>query len=314
MHILYTLSTLFLQPLLAIPATAPILTSPDSLASPISLTFDLFGSRIPSSAVNALFRGAITKIQPFLQHRPDDPITDDEFWYRTVGGSVRIGVAAAVRHAISWQDLDTALRKVSGFMNGDVGGSQHMQELTFEISKGGNRVGEGFVLSDAPPIDLKDADDTGLLLARADLTLAVLNTTAHSALKPLQVGSQFPVPDSSIIIDFRYCRVIIPPDVLDDTLSAMLDQIDRFLPAQKAEPIPGNTLFKAHEGVRVTIFAKVGKVLSWDQVHSIVKGLVLIVTEAVDFRRTMKFEAEDFHTGRFAYGQVQYRPPKTMES
>ena len=78
---------------------------------------------------------------------------------------MHIAVVVALRHGITWQTLNTVLRRVSGFMNGVVGGRQHMQSLTFEIFKGEDRVGEGFVLyrPDRPLLSLKGAN----LVARA---------------------------------------------------------------------------------------------------------------------------------------------------
>lgn len=141
MHTICALSALFLQPLLTVPTTLipppgfgkenPVsspnstdspsngLTRSNFLPSPISLTFDLFGSQIPSSAVNAAFNGTITRIHPFLQTQPDEPIFNDNFRYRAVGGSVQIGVTGFRHHRVSWQQLNTVLRQASSFMNGD---------------------------------------------------------------------------------------------------------------------------------------------------------------------------------------------------
>ena len=441
MHILslYALSAHFLQPLLAVPTTLSLLTGSNSLPSPISLTFDPFGSGIPSAAVNAAFGGAITKIHPFLQSRPDDPITNDEFKYQAIGGSVHIGVAAALRHGITWQLLNTVLRRVSGFMNGVVGGRQHMQALTFEISKGGNRVGEGFVLyhPDSPVPSLKDA----ILVARAtpSLELSTVNAThyiipdtntklvfgffgdaipnscvssafegAHSQIVYLsslhpglpvphnrfdysrlgvritvlanqrttmtwkqlsqilgglygfmvgppehnqvltceifEIGhgnrgyasvwynppsvqvtkrallnttlvrnvghSLFPVPDTTIVLEFNYFGKSIPGHTLEDAIWAALGQIGRSWPAHAAAPIPGDSFFQALKGVKISVFAYVGHVLSWNQLYTIMWGLFLYVTGADKGEKHhmgLNFDVDDAHIGRLAYGTVRYR-------
>ena len=448
MHIfsLYALSAHFLQPLLAVPTTLSLLTSSNSLPSPISLTFDSFGSGIPSAAVNAAFGGAITKIYPFLQSRPDDPITNDEFKYQAVGGSVHIGVAAALRHGITWQLLNTVLRRVSSFMNGVVGGRQHMQALTFEISKGGDRVGEGFVLyrPDPPVLSLKDAN----LVARAapSLELSTVNAThykipetntklifgffgdaipdscvssafeaAHSqivyalSLYPglpvprnrfdysrlgvritvlanqrttmtwnqlsrilgglygfmvgppehnqvltceifeighgtkgyasvwynppsVQVTKRallnatlvlnvehfpFPVPHTPIVLDFNYFGKYIPGNMLEDAIWAALGQIGRSWPAHAEAPIPGNSFFQALRGVKISVFAYVGHVLSWDQLHTIMWGLFLYVTGAdrgEKHHMGLNFDVDDAHLGRLAYGNVRYRALEVADS
>ena len=446
---LYALSALFLQPLLAVPTTLSLLTSSNSLPSPISLAFYPFGSQIPSAAVNAAFGGAITKIYPVLQSRPDDPITNDEFHYQAVGGSVHIGVAAALRHGVTWQLLNTVLRRVSGFMNGVVGGRQHMQALTFEISKGGDRVGEGFVLyrPDPPLLNLKDAilvaraapslelstvnathykipdtntklvfgffgdaiPDSGVSSAfegahsqivyplslnpglpiphnRFDFTKsgvritvignqrtmtwkqlsrilgglygfmvgppkhnqvltceiyevghgrkgyasvwynppsvqvtkrALLNTTAHVPLV-LNVGDfQFPVPGTTIVLEFTYLGRSIPDHTLEEAIWAALDRIRHSWPAQAAAPIPGNTFFQELKGVKISVFANVPHVLSWDQLHTIVWGLLLYVTGAERGEKHhmgLNFDVDDALMGRLAYGTVRYRVPEVADS
>ena len=461
MHILSRhalLSTLFLlQPLLAVPTTLSLVTSSDSVASPISLTFYPFGSRIPSAAVNAAFGGAITTISPFLQSRPNDPITNDEFHYRAVDGSVHIGVAAALRDGISWQLLNTVLRRVSGFMNGGVGGRQHMQALTFEISEGegGDRVGEGFVLYRAGPplLGLQDVNETELLVARAapSLGLSTLDAIhytipdtntklvfgylgdvipesviplvfegAHSRIiyhlsrdpglpiphnrfdyslsgvritvfgneralltwKKLSVvlgglygfmngpperyqvltceirdvghgtkgyasiwytpppsvqGNKralllnissnptppdlsggylpFQVPETSIVLVFTHFGIFIPEFTLEAAISAALEQIRRFWPAQAAAPVPHNAFFSASNGVKIHVFAHVGQILLWGQLHTIVWGLWLFVTSrGEDYHRGVNFDVEDADMGRVAYGTVRYKAPKVADS
>ena len=457
MHILslYALSALFFQPLLALPTTLSLLESSKPVPSPLSLTYYPFGSRIPSAAVNAAFGGAITEIHPLLQSRPNDPITNDEFRYQAVGGSVRIGVAAALRHGITWQLLNVVLRRVSGFMNGAVGG---MQALTFEISKSGDRVGEGFVLyrPDLPLLGLNGAKETDLLLARAapSLELSTVNAThykipntnlklvfgffgdtipdsvvssafegVHSQLLyPLSLNPglaipnnrfdysllgvritvlvdrrttmtwkqlsgvlgglygfmqgppkhnqlltceiydvghdkkgyasfwynppsvqvtkrsllngitahtplvlnvvnagylRFNVPNTPIVLEFRHFNMIIPKHALEEAIAAALDQIRRSCSAQAADPVPVNSFFRALNGVRISVFAKVPHVLSWSQLHTIMWGLLLFATGAEGgekYHRGLDFDVDDARKVRLAYGTVRYRAPRVADS
>ena len=447
MHILSlcALFAVFLQPLLAVPTTLSLLTSSNPLPSPISLTFDPFGPQIPSAAVNAAFGGAISKIHPFLRRRPNDPITNDEFQYQAVGGSVHIGVAAALHHGITWQLLDVVLRRVSGFMNGVVGGRQHMQALTFEVTKGGDRVGEGFVLyrpdpprlslkaRAAPSLELSPVNSTHYRIPNSNTKLvfgffgdiipepvvssafegahsqiiyplslypglpiphnrfdyvllgvritvlvnqrttmtweqlscvlgglygfmvgppkhnqlltceifdighgakgyasvwysppsvqvakrALLNITAHTPLIPNVGYRRFPVPDTSIVLEFKHFSIIIPEHTLEEAISAALDQIRRSWPVRAPDPVPGNSFFRALNGVNISVFAKVPHVLSWDQLHNIVWGLLLFVTGAEGgktYYRGLNFDVDDTRTGRLAYGTVRYKAPKVADS
>ena len=232
MHNLCALSTLLLQPLFTASATALLQsnfkndtsissieinnTTPSSLSginshpSPTSLIFDLYDSRIPSSAVNAAFSGAITKIYPFLQGQAGDPITNDDFQYRAIGGSVQLGVAAVRHHGISWQQLDDVLRQVSNYMNGGPGeGRPHLQELSFEIIVNAIRVGEGLVLyrpaggfisQYPPPASLKDANDTKVVLA---LTNPSLNASTVN-------GIHYQIPNTLFKLKFGFFGDPIP--------------------------------------------------------------------------------------------------------
>ena len=466
MRISCALSALFLQPLVAVPTTLlspSILTGANSHPSPASLTFNLFGSEIPSSAVNAAFAGAITEIHPFLRHRPDDPITNDDFRYRAIGGSVQIGVAAVLPRGISWQQLDDVLRQVSSFMNGDMGSSvSHLQELSFEIAKDATKVGEGFV-SYLPshsfqsghllPVNPTDANDTNFQLARTDPSLnastvnaihfkvpdtpiklifgffgdalpshdvwaafegahsqivrplaqhpgspipgerfeyrgsnihitvlankgtimtwtqlswilggvygfmtgrperyqlltceisqlnrgnvgfasvwydplslqvrkrALLNSTAPSLLSSDPESVPFPVPDTPIILTFRYFGLSIPWRELQDALLMALHEIRSSYRDHAADPVPENHFLRIFNGIRLTIIANVPHVMSWFQLHGIVLGLLLFVTGAEGagepHHQVLNFDVDDTRAGKLAYGILRYNGPRIAKS
>lgn len=481
MHTLCALYTLFFQILLSVPtavlsqsgfrnesftslrdATNSSKGSPhsSSLSSPISLTFDVFRSQIPSPAVNTAFNGAITRIQPLLRRFPNDPITDNNFQYRAVGGRVQIGVTGAPQHRLSWQQLDSVLRQVASFMNGDLGTRRpHMQELSFEMKKDGVKIGDGLV-SYRPPRGLQSAsstlanltssNDTRLLLAATDPSVhavtanvipfripdspfilnfvflgdaipitnvwaafegahveilgpltrhaaspipddvfeytldgilitvvankgiiitwkqlswvlggmygfmtgtpehyqrlmcdvvfvghgsvgsaavgyhrpslevtkrALLNAT--SSLPPaltLSVPIPFPVPETPIVISFKYVGASIPVPVLDDVIWAVLNEVGPSYNEHGPEPIPGNHFFRGLKGVRLQIFANVPHLLSWIQLYNILWGLMLYVTGPegeYDHHRVLSFDVKDVRTGKIAYGTLKYSAPKT---
>lgn len=478
MHTLYALSTLFLQPFLTVPTSdfrnnssnSPLdaantssngLTGSNFLPSPISLIFDLFGSQIPSSAVNAAFNGAITRIYPFLQNQPDDPITNNYFQYRAIGGSVQIGVTGALNRRISWQQLNSVLRQASNFMNGDLGASrQHMQELSFDIVKDGTKIGDGLVSyhpsrglqsgSSMLP-NLTNSNDTGLLLPatnpslksmtanaipfpipdtpfvlvfdflgdtvpilnvwaafegahsqivhplgehpaspipgglfeynkesihitvlanrgiaitwqqlswvlggmfgfitgtpehyqemicdivfighgtvgfasleylppRMEVKKRTLNTAISFQLAPNISGFYpFRVPDTPIIVTFKYFGKSIPSRQLDDAIWTALDQIGPSYREHGTDPIPGNHFFRALNGVQITIFANVPHVMSWIQLHDIIWGLMLFVTGAdigEEHHKVLSFDVNDVRTGKVAYGSLRYSAPRMVD-
>ena len=479
MHILFALATLLLQPVLTVPTSdvrnnnsnSPLdatntssngLIGSNSLPSPISLTFDLFGSQIPSSAVNAAFNGAITRIYPFLHNQPNDPITNNDFQYRAVGGSIQIGVTGVLNYRLSWQQLNSVLRQASSFMNGGLGASrQHMQELSFDIIKDGTKIGDGLVTYHPSRViqfessmlpNLTNSNDTGFLLPATDPSLKsktadiipfripdtpftlmfdflghaipilnvwaafegahseiasplgehsashipgglfayskenlhitvlatggigitwkqlswvlsgmfafitgmpehyqvltcdivfigygtlgyaslgyspsrmevkkrnLLNTTISLQLAPnISVFVPFHVPETNIIIDFKYLGKSIPSRQLDDAIWSALEQIGPSYREHGTNPIPSNQFFRALNGVRITIFANVPHVLSWIQLHDMIWGLLLFVTGAVrgeEQHRALSFDVDDIRAGKLAYGSLRYSAPKMAD-
>lgn len=233
MHTLCVFSALLLRPLLSALATVPSpspsdvgnesatsslrvtnsstgLASSNFLAPPISLTFDLFGYRIPSSAVNAAFKGAITTIHPFLQNQPDSPIANDNFQYRAVGGSVQIGVTAILHRRLSWRQLNSVMRQVSNYMNGDVAATrQHMQELGFEISTSGTRIGEGLV-SYRPSRGPQSGNAAIANVTKANGTELLPPPTDPSLNAPKAGAIRFRVPDTPFTLIFGFFGDAIP--------------------------------------------------------------------------------------------------------
>ena len=302
MHIfsLYALSAQPFLPLLAVPTTLSLLRSSDSLSSPISLTFETFGPQIPSAAVNAAFGGAITKIYPFLHSRPDDPITDDEFKYQAVGGGVSIGVVAALRHGITWQILNTVLRRVSGFMNGVVGGRQHMQALTFEISRGGDRVGEGFVLyrPGHPLLGLKD-NETEPLVARAapSLNLSTVNATHYQ------------IPDTNIKLVFGFFGDTIPDQDVSSAFEGVHSQILYPLSLNPGLPIPNNRFDYGRSGVRITVLANRRDSMTWRRLSQVLGGLYGFMQGPPEHKQFLTCEIFEIGHGNRGYASVWYNPP-----
>lgn len=300
MHILslYILSALLLRPLLAVPTTLSLLTGFNSPRSPISLKFEPFGPQIPSAAVNAAFGGAITKIYPLLHTRPDDPITNDEFDYQAVSGSVHIGVVAALRHGITWQILDTVLRRVSDFMNGAVGGRQHMQALNFEVSKGGNRVGEGFVLyrPNPPLFRLKDANDTELLVSRS-LNLSTVNAIHYR------------IPDTNTKLVFGFFGDAIPNSGVSSAFEGAHSQIVYPLSLNPTLPVPNNRFDYSRSGVRITVLASRLTNMTWRQLSQILGGLYGFMQGPPERNQVLTCEIYEVGHGNKGYASIWYSPP-----
>ena len=136
---------------------------------------------------------------------------------------------------------------------------------------------------------------------------ALLNTTDHLPLVLNAGHFRFPVPHTFIVLDFKYLGISIPESTLEEAIWAALDRIGRSWPTQAASPIPNNSFFQILRGVKISVFAHVPHVLSWDQLHTIVWGFFLFVTRRGDeYCRVLNFDVEDAGTG-VAYGTIRYR-------
>lgn len=330
MHSLCALFTLFLQPLLTAPTTvlppsggrngsfvslqettnvSSDLTGLTSLSSPISLTFDLFGTQIPSSAVNAAFRGAITEIYPSLRDRPDAPITNDNFQYRAVGTTVQLGVTAVRHHGVSWMQLDAVLRQTSRFMNGDVGvGRQHMQELSFEIIIDRTTVGEGLVTY-RPFRGLRSGDPTLLASTTAKNTKRPLAPTETALRAPTANGIHFRIPETPFTLVFGFLGDAIPTSDVWAAFEGAHSQILGPLTQHPASPIPGDRFEYTTHGVRITVLEREGAVMTWMRLSWVLGGIYGFMTGPPERYQLLTCEILFRGRGSVGYASVWYYPP-----
>lgn len=295
--------------MITINTTSNFLTGTHSHPSPTSLTFDLYGSRIPSPAVNAAFSGAITKIYPFLSRQAGDPITNDDFQYRAIGGSVQIGVTAVQRHGISWRQLDAVLRQVSTYMNGGLGeGQPHMQELSFEITIDATRVGEGLVSyrpsrssssRDPPPASMKDANDTKFLSALPDPSP---NASAVNAI-------HFRIPNTPFKLIFGFLGDAIPRTEVGAAFEGALSQIVDHLGQRPDSPIPGERFEHREEYIRITVLEKPGTAITYKQLSWVLGGMYGFMTGNPEHYQLLTCEISFIGHGNIGFASVWYYPP-----
>lgn len=253
-------------------------TGPNPLPTSIYLIFDLFGSQIPSSAVNAAFNGAITRIDPFLQSRPNDPITNNDFQYRAVGGNVQIGVTVTAHHRLSWQQLNVVLRQAATFMNGGLGASrQHMQELSFEIMTDGTRIGDGLV-SYYPSLSLRFAESTLANRTNPNDTKVLLAAMDRSIDPSIADPIPYPIPSSPFTLVFYFFGNTIPTSNVCAAFEGVYSSIFDSLTQHPDSPISGDGFEYEKDGVRITVHASKGVVITWKQLSCILGGLYGFMT------------------------------------
>lgn len=331
MYLFYALSTLFLQPILTVPITvlaqsdvrieSPVsllnttntfsngLTGPKSLSSPTFLTFNLFGSQIPSSVVDAAFNGAITRIYRFLQNQPDDPISNDNFQYRAVGGSVQIGVTGFQHHQVSWQQLNSLLRQASHFMNGDLGaGRQHMQELSFEVFTDGTKMGDGLVsyhasrgLRPENPVlaNLTSSNHSGLLLPATDPSLN----------SPTANDIPFRIPGTPFTLIFGYLGNAIPISSVWAAFEGAYSEIAGPLAQHPADSIPGDRFKYDEEGIHITVLANRGIIITWKQLSWILNGLYAFMIGIPEHYQLLMCDIVFAGHGNVGFAAVWFYPP-----
>lgn len=330
MHILSALSALLLQPLLTVPTTerslsdvlnksfissldatnfSSSLTGSNSLASSIFLTFDLFGFQIPSSAVNAAFNGAIARIHPFLQNQPNAPITNDNFQYRAVGGSVQIGITGAPHQRVSWQQVDSVLRQAASFMNGDLGASrQHFQELSFEIINDGTKIGEGLVTYHRSPglqsansmlANLTNSNDTRLISAATDPSINLLTTD------PIP----FPIPDTPFTLIFGFLSQAIPTPSVEAAFEGVHSEIFGSVAEHPTSRIPGDRFEYDKDFVHIIVVANQGIWMTWKQLSWVLGGLYGFMTGTPEHCQILACDIVFTGHGNIGFAAVGYYPP-----
>ena len=107
----------------------------------ITLTFDTFGSPIPSIYVHAAFTSALRNIQIHVMQHPDTPIPNNRWACRGAVSNVWITVMGYNGNKISWQELNLVLIAVLRFMT--EAGEHRCRGLEFYIDKVGE-VATGF--------------------------------------------------------------------------------------------------------------------------------------------------------------------------
>ena len=328
MHILCALSTLFLQPYLIAPTTvispsairdeSPIaslnaanassygLTGSDSPSTPISLTFVVFGSRIPAFAVNDAFYGAISRIYVFVHNQPEEPITNDNFQYRATGGSVQIGVTVGQHRRISWRQLDAVLREAFIFMNGDLGRRRsHMQELSFEIVNSGTKLGDGLV-SYHPSHSLQPLNSTWANETNANDTGVLLPATNPSRDSSTANVIPFPVPNTSLTLLFGFLGNAIPIPRVWAAFEGVHAQIFRPLARHPASPIPDDRFEYNKRGVRIIVFANHGRNLTWQQLSWVMAGMYDFMAGEPEHYQRLTCDVVLADQGSVAFASVYY--------
>lgn len=310
--------TLFFKLLLAIPTTqlypsnsSSNLTGSAFLSSPSSLklTFDLHGSQIPSPAVNAAFNGATTRIHPFVQTQPNNRIQNNNFQFRTVGGSVQIGVTGAPRHQVSWQQLDSVLRQAASFINGDLGtGRPHMQELSFEIIHGETTMGDGLVTY-RPLRGLQSGQSTLANLTNLNSTGLLLSATDPSLYTPTVNGILYPIPDTPFTLSFRFFGVAIPTSNVSAAFEGAHSEILGFLVRDPDSPIPPIGFDYFREAVLITVTAYSVIIMTWTQLSAVLGGMYGFMMGTPEHYQVLACDVLCTGHGSVGLASILYYPP-----
>ena len=275
-----------------------------------SLDFVWFGTPIPPTTVNDVFRGAFRKLAPFLKESGSEQVPDNQFIYWTTGGGKKDKIAIQVfgtAPPMTWSQADGVVTGVSRFANG-VGtrhGREHYRNLEFVVRNGtGVTVGYGNLL--ATPFSaaaVVDDDERRRRRSIPTLPLHLSNTTTPTPIPASISPWRWPIDGTDLDLLFTYSGAPLPPHDVTEALRTALVPVRvavRFFPDA---PLP-DAGFEHHVGaVSVSVTPYEGAEVSWRQLSDVLQGLVRFCGP-VAFRQLLVFEVEVVGVGRVGFGRV----------
>lgn len=257
----------------------------------IRLAFTALGEKIPKSEVDDTFAAAEQAIRVLIERRPEERIPNNRFEYRRKDGNMLILITANVGQEITWADLETILASLYRFMTGGPGvPDDHYQTLEFLI-QALHAVNVGFGLiwyfppalisiekRAMPPPSMSKVEGVDLLARNVTGSMLGLNTTDE----PIP----YPVPRTSLLLDFYFLGIPIPPDVVKSALQGALAIVrPKLNDGHEHDTVTGGSYqyITQHESrgyprVAVSIFTYHGRYISWKQLFDVLFGLFQFAT------------------------------------
>ena len=283
----------------------------------LSLKFYFFGQPIPSQSVQAMLRGAMAKVRPFLNGESEmQRIEDDAFrWILPVSREVSTPVVVTVYtyygHEITWRQLFDVLFGLFAFTTtfGTDLQETHYQILGFKILdqislKVLGVGGIGYFRSRTDELAKRDeAIDKGMALRRPNaLNVSLLNLVMS---RPIV----YPVANTDIVLTFTFLgKVIIPPREIQGALRHARQGIAASVEHEPHTSIPGG--FRDVFGdVTLNVLVYVGRLMEWTELDNVLSGLSQFCQDDRSHDRVLVFEIDIHDRGRVGFGTLLYAEP-----
>ncbi|MCJ1458487.1 hypothetical protein MMC28_008860 [Mycoblastus sanguinarius] len=292
----------------------------------ILLAFYYKGQPIPRSEVEDTFASAEQAIIELVEQHPNQDIPNGRFEYRRRGGDMLIVISANVGDWLTWNELDRALIALFRYMSAGIGiTEEHYQALEFDVETEDHQaIGRGLVWyygSGSSRVQKRVAFPTLTSTGNGTLHQLPNSTSSLQSSKSGQDPIPYPIPWSTLNLNFYFLGPPIESKNVDDTLQGALSQVRPWVegPYQNA-PIDADGFqwvlpYSPEVKIRVavTVFAD-HLAVSWKQLYDILTGLQGFITNVgTDLRQqhyqVLGFRIDDMYKGRLGVGTLAFYTP-----
>ncbi|KAL9065425.1 MAG: hypothetical protein Q9161_008236 [Pseudevernia consocians] len=294
--------------------------SPKLNESSIVFSYHFFGPTLPESAISMCLRLARQSIHSNVRLHPHDDLPDGFFQYRADDSDVSIGIKAYADREISWLLLDQILRDISG----DLIGEHHLWacEFEFEIYPFEEPHGHGSLRYDAGPTLLANASRAAASAIKGiSPQLRYANGTSNNPPNPTTSSPNpaspwvvvVPVPGTPICLLILTFGDPVPLWDVASTLSGARNQVLDNHGTFPNLPMANGRFQYNHAGssVWVQVVATSGRVISWQDLNDVLKGLFDFLCRGTKARsRGLLFEIYRDGMGVVGRGLVSENRPR----
>jgi len=280
------------------------------------LSFHFLGMPIPEQNVKATLQGAIAEVRPWSTSEDmDDAMQNDAFdWTLPPNGDgTRTGVTVLAYHGcvITWKQLSQILFGLYQFTTAlDVDGGQHFHVLGFRIINQFNvKIGLGTL--SYYPRRLTNVERRANV-AGQDYSQHSTLTSPALAPGPTQIPIQWPVRDTSVVLDFKYLGQDIPSPQIIETLSNAQMYIMHAVREQPSAPIVTNRFhFKPpRSNVYINVVTTQYGRISWLELSQVLFGVMQFCDHG--HHQVLVFDI-DIRGARAGFGTLLYVDPEPSD-
>lgn len=308
----------------------------------ITLNFTHFGFPIPVVRALSTIYDAREQVLSHLLPKPEDITKSNVFDYSTRSNSSAprdcvVTVQAYGDLELSWLQLDQILAGLAQFSSGaGIDHQVHYQALGFDVNLSGERI-IGIGLLWCTPSQHRGAveAENRAAIPNADLELGkrsnppprLVNETTpipsntSNPLSSFIAEIPFPVPGTSISLNFVWFGSPIPSKMVDEALNGALRKITPFLKRSGSAQIPHDRFFYTTPAGKVRVLIQIyGTIhMNWSQVNSILAGLYRFTNgigtaHEEEHFENLGFDVKDEEDGTIGYGNFIAVPARSRQA